>query len=212
MSAYVMELFGEPVKEGSVTLKNKNTHTVNGKRLANKRLLLFLRPVALTLFLEEKKKRQRSTHFNFHVLLICLTNVRQKYPQSTHLTSTCIDTRRSEGLTVNKLCKTVCLLLGQKVKMQMKTMALPFPSQTLDRPSLWPKSQTGQCKLQSTKIGHDSTEHLSVLIVVVLCTTECVKTPCCVHRWQQGRTFTLYSQSILMKSRTVWARGPWVAM
>lgn len=63
MSAYVMELFGEPVKEGSVTLKNKNTHTVNSKRLANKRLLLFLRPVALTLFLEEKKKRQRSTHF-----------------------------------------------------------------------------------------------------------------------------------------------------
>lgn len=63
MSAYVMKLFGEPVKEGSVTLKNKNTHTVNGKRLANKRLLLFLRPVALTLFLEEKKKAAKEHTF-----------------------------------------------------------------------------------------------------------------------------------------------------
>lgn len=78
MSAYVMELFEEPVKVGSVTRESKNTHTVNSKRLANKRLLLFLRPVALTLFLDEKKnEKKRSTHLNIHVIVICLTNIQK---------------------------------------------------------------------------------------------------------------------------------------
>ena len=73
-----MELFEEPVKVGSVTRESKNTHTVNSKRLANKRLLLFLRPVALTLFLDEKKnEKKRSTHLNIHVIVICLTNIQK---------------------------------------------------------------------------------------------------------------------------------------
>ena len=91
-----MELFEEPVKVGSVTRESKNTHTVNSKRLANKRLLLFLRPVALTLFLDEKKNEKKKKH-TFKYSCNCNLSYKhtkdKKCPQSTHLTSTCIVTQ-----------------------------------------------------------------------------------------------------------------------
>lgn len=152
----------------------QNTHTVDSKRLTNKRCLLFLWPVTLAFPLMKKHTNLQTQTRNVH-------KKEKSHP---------------EWLSWRKIVSQAAEAVGKKSRKEKGKNGKHHYLSHL-------KFATGHyhnLKPKKTKKTHCRTERGCVM------SGKKLACPWMAH------TSVLYSQSILKKSRTVLANGPWVAM